>query len=93
MTNLLSGVVSTSRLTHATPAALYAHTYDRDWECDSEFDTLNGTVSQPEDLHDIAWQFVNEEPGKNIKVALAGGYPAFFPREMQEELQNEASAA
>src|SRR5215211_1303147 len=33
-----TGVVSTARLTHATPAACYAHTADRDWE--SDYDML-----------------------------------------------------
>ncbi|XP_033642445.1 alkaline phosphatase, tissue-nonspecific isozyme-like [Asterias rubens] len=28
--------VSTARVTHATPAALYAHSPHRDWECDSD---------------------------------------------------------
>ena len=28
--------VSTARMTHATPAALYAHSPHRDWECDSD---------------------------------------------------------
>ncbi|MEZ5668642.1 MAG: alkaline phosphatase [Alphaproteobacteria bacterium] len=31
-----TGVVSTARITHATPAATYAHTPVRDWEADSE---------------------------------------------------------
>lgn len=30
-----TGVVSTARITHATPAATYAHTPVRDWEADS----------------------------------------------------------
>jgi alkaline phosphatase len=28
--------VTTARVAHATPGALYAHTADRDWECDKE---------------------------------------------------------
>jgi len=30
-----TGIVSTARITHATPAALYAHTSVRDWEADA----------------------------------------------------------
>ena len=30
-----TGFVTNSRLTHATPAALYAHSANRDWECDA----------------------------------------------------------
>ena len=33
---LSTGLVSTARLTHATPAAAYAHSVDRDWETDAE---------------------------------------------------------
>ncbi len=31
----LSGFLSTARVTHATPAALYSHVYTRGWECDT----------------------------------------------------------
>ena len=71
---LTLGFVTTARLTHATPGALYAHTNDRDWECDSKFDQAG---SPPEGAHDIAWQFVtrynsalrtglSDSTGKNI---------------------------
>ena len=30
------GLVTTTRVTHATPAALYAHAVNRDYECDGE---------------------------------------------------------
>ena len=32
-----TGVVSTARLTHATPAACYAHSPDRGWESDCAY--------------------------------------------------------
>ena len=32
------GVISTARITHATPAAMYGHAVDRGWETDSEVD-------------------------------------------------------
>ncbi|HVE58189.1 MAG TPA: alkaline phosphatase, partial [Pyrinomonadaceae bacterium] len=31
-----TGIVSTARVTHATPGACYAHTADRDWESDRD---------------------------------------------------------
>src|SRR6476469_8386877 len=31
-----TGVVTTTRVTHATPAACYSHTADRDWESDKD---------------------------------------------------------
>src|SRR5690606_32520482 len=33
---LATGIVTTARLTHATPAAVYAHSPDREWENDSD---------------------------------------------------------
>ena len=32
------GVISTARITHATPAAMYGHAVDRGWEADSDVD-------------------------------------------------------
>ena len=32
------GVISTARITHATPAAMYGHAVDRGWETDAEVD-------------------------------------------------------
>ncbi|OQV19073.1 Alkaline phosphatase, tissue-nonspecific isozyme [Hypsibius exemplaris] len=52
-----TGIVTTTRITHATPAAFYAHSADRDWEDDS---------AVPEDhrhCKDIARQLVEELPG------------------------------
>ena len=43
------GLVTTARVTHATPGAVYSHTANRDWESDS--------VS-PEGCGDIAAQLV-----------------------------------
>lgn len=37
-----TGVVTTTRLTHATPSALYAHAAHRDWECDFSMKRENG---------------------------------------------------
>lgn len=63
-----AGFVTTTRLTHATPAALYSHTTTRDWECDSKI---------PENLrssrHDIARQLIEQDPGRRLNVILAGG--------------------
>lgn len=73
---LATGVVSTARLTHATPAACYAHTSARDWEADSDR-PAGATVP------DIAAQLI-ERFGKNgigdgLEVALGGGREKFLP--------------
>ena len=31
-----TGIVTTTRVTHATPACLYAHAADRNWESDAD---------------------------------------------------------
>ncbi len=54
-----TGLVSTTTVTHATPAALYAHSYTRSWECDADIED----DEKPEGKHDIAWQLVNAMPG------------------------------
>ena len=32
-----TGIVTTTRVTHATPASAYAHSANRDWEADADF--------------------------------------------------------
>ncbi|KAI8421637.1 hypothetical protein MSG28_009634 [Choristoneura fumiferana] len=54
-----SGIVTTARITHATPAALYAHAPSRYWEDDSR---VPPTVRK--DCKDIAMQLVENEPGR-----------------------------
>lgn len=36
MAGMSTGIVTTTRVTHATPASAFAHSVDRDWESDSE---------------------------------------------------------
>ncbi|XP_076365007.1 alkaline phosphatase-like [Tachypleus tridentatus] len=66
-----TGFVTTTRVTHATPAGLYAHSASRDWEASSP----EGDTECP----DIALQLIKHNPGKNIQVILGGGRQSFFP--------------
>ena len=68
-----TGVISTARITHATPAATYAHTSNRDWESDAN---LPGTECR---VHDIARQLVEFEHGDGIDVIFGGGRANFRP--------------
>lgn len=68
---LATGVVTTARLTHATPAACYAHTSERDWEGDANL-PAGATVA------DIARQLIDFKRGNGIEVALGGGRAAFY---------------
>jgi len=74
---LRTGVVSTARLTHATPAACYAHSPERGWEADSNLTDAARAAGFP----DIARQLVELGAGDGLEVALGGGRAAFLPRE------------
>lgn len=67
--NMGSGFVTTTRVTHATPAALYAHVPSRRWECEknlNEHDVRRG-------CKDIARQLVEDKPGRDLNVIMGGG--------------------
>ena len=79
-----TGVVTTARLTHATPAANYAHTAVRDWESDSEIRSHEDTNKLPAGsctVKDIARQLLElaDEVKHSLKVALGGGRSYFQP--------------
>ncbi|MEO1659161.1 MAG: alkaline phosphatase [Pseudomonadota bacterium] len=71
------GIVSTARITHATPAAVYASSADRDWEADSD---LPDNVS----CTDIAAQLIEAGSAYDLRVALGGGRRNFFPEAMAD---------
>ncbi|KAB7496975.1 Alkaline phosphatase, tissue-nonspecific isozyme [Armadillidium nasatum] len=64
-----TGVVTTTRITHATPTGTYGHIPHREWECDSSLPQ----EAKVKGCKDIARQLVEDLPGKNINVLLAGG--------------------
>jgi alkaline phosphatase len=71
-----TGVVTNTRITHASPAGVYSNTASRYWEDDNEirFDGCEaGTIN------DIAMQLVHGEVGSNLNVILGGGARAFIP--------------
>jgi alkaline phosphatase len=67
-----TGVVSTARVTHATPAVNYAHISNRDWEDNSSL-PAGATVK------DIARQLLEFPYGNGIDVVLGGGRSHFMP--------------
>ncbi len=71
-----TGIVTTSRLTHATPAATYAKAPERNWEDDSEL----SSEAQQQGCTDIASQFINFSMGDGIEVAMGGGRRHFLPQ-------------
>jgi alkaline phosphatase len=70
-----TGIVTTTRLTHATPAATYAHTPERDWEGDSEMPAEALAAG----CKDIAAQLIDFPYGDGPEVALGGGRRYFLP--------------
>lgn len=70
---LATGVVTTTSLTHATPASTWAHVSERDWESDD----LLSDAAREAGVHDIARQFVELGAGDGIDVALGGGREHF----------------
>lgn len=64
------GIVSTARITHATPAAVYAHVPDRDWENDAAIPV----GERGKGCADIASQLT----AFPFDVALGGGRREFF---------------
>jgi alkaline phosphatase len=85
LAGLSTGIVTTTRVTHATPAATYAKSAERDWEDPSEMpqSAIDGGCK------DIADQFVAYEANLNkrypgaktdgIEVVMGGGLRHFLP--------------
>lgn len=72
---LATGVVTTTRITHATPGATYAHVAERNWESDADMpSTLRGDACK-----DIARQLLDYARGTGIDVVLGGGLNKFLP--------------
>lgn len=78
-----TGVVSTARLTHATPAACYAHSPNRGWESDADLSPTAAAGGFP----DIARQLLdfkaapvtmNGKASPGLEVALGGGRTKFL---------------
>lgn len=73
---LSTGVVTTARVTHATPAACYAHSPDRDWESDADLPAAAKQAGFP----DIARQLIEFPHGDGLEVMLGGGRRKFLPK-------------
>ncbi len=74
---LKTGIVSTARITHATPAAAYAHAADRNWEAAVPPDA-EGVCA------DIATQLVEFPHGDGVDVVLGGGRSVFLPTDVAD---------
>ncbi len=68
------GVVTTTRITHATPATVYARTPERDWESDRNLPEAAAALG----CADIATQLIRFDAGSGLDLALGGGRDMFF---------------
>lgn len=77
-----TGLVTTTTVTHASPAGVYAHVANRNWESDTDVvnSGLNSTVCR-----DIAYQVVYGETGENLNVVLGGGRQNFLPKNVKDD--------
>lgn len=94
LAGLSTGIVTTTRVTHATPAATYAKSPDRDWEDPSEM------PKQAIELGcvDIATQLIQYQANINtryagaksdgIEVVMGGGRRHFLPQKSSADTEN-----
>ncbi|XP_061400943.1 membrane-bound alkaline phosphatase-like [Musca vetustissima] len=76
------GLVTTTRVTHASPAGLYAHVADRDWENDKN---LKNSCGKNSGIPDIALQLMEGEVGSRFKVILGGGKSQFLDKDYHDD--------
>jgi alkaline phosphatase len=84
-----TGIVSTARITHATPAACYSHSPERDWEQDADVRT-NHKDAINAGFKDIALQLIEFPYGDGLEVALGGGRLGFIPN-TQPDYENPSA--
>lgn len=72
-----TGVVTNTRITHASPTGAYAHIAHRNWESDA--DIPEHIYQEASQCSDIASQLIQGETGRNLNVILGGGRKKFLP--------------
>ncbi|MCY0964260.1 alkaline phosphatase [Parathalassolituus penaei] len=80
-----TGVVSTARITHATPAATYAHSIERDWESDADL----SEEARQNGCQDIARQLIDRGFAGGLDVAMGGGLGNFLLASANGRRQDE----
>lgn len=92
--NKATGLVTTTRVTHASPAPIYSHSANRDWESDDciKFKSCsypmddNFTGCDSSKIDDIAKQLIRGDVGRKLNVIMGGGRRAFFNSTVIDEL-------
>lgn len=83
-----TGFVTNTKVTHASPSGIYAHTASRDWESDSN---VKDSGCNPKVTRDIAYQLINSEVGKKLNVIMGGGRTMFLNSTVTDEDGNPGS--
>ena len=93
-----TGIVSTARITHATPAATFAKSADRDWEDDGDMPAAAIAAG----CKDIADQLINFEnyletriggiDVDGMEVIMGGGRRSFLPKDAAFNSGDQVSA-
>ncbi|WP_434027629.1 alkaline phosphatase [[Pseudomonas] boreopolis] len=78
---MATGIVTTTRITHATPAATYAHSPERNWESDTDLPEQAVAAG----CRDIAQQLLSASRyGRGPLVVLGGGRGQFTTVEQRD---------
>lgn len=92
-----TGIVTTARVTDATPAACYAHTPNRLWEGGNfelffeltEDERMETAISAG--FKDTATQLIDFPFGDGVDVVLGGGWRNFFPLPLNDQEPSTAA--
>lgn len=76
---MATGIVSTARITHATPASTYAKSASRDWENDR---AIGGMAEAG--CKDIAAQLIDWPAGDGFEIAIGGGRANFMTKDQAD---------
>lgn len=79
-----AGLITTTRVTHASPAGCYANSANRQWEDDAE---VVKSGCDPTKVHDIAKQLIEGEVGSRFQVILGGGRQEFRGTKYPDEVK------
>ncbi|XP_065095637.1 membrane-bound alkaline phosphatase-like [Ochlerotatus camptorhynchus] len=73
---MATGFVTTTQVTNASPAGVYANTANRNWENDAN---VRDDGFDPNVCSDIATQLIHGDVGRRLKVIMGGGRREFLP--------------
>lgn len=82
---MATGIVTTTRITHATPGATYAHSAERNWEGDTEL----SEQARTQGCADIARQLIENPYGNGPEVVFGGGRMYFMTAEERDPEEDD----